>query len=132
DPERLRQIAWNLLTNSVKFTEPDGLIHIRIERDASDVRMRVEDSGVGIDPAFLPHVFEPFRQADASATRSHGGLGLGLSLVRHLVELPGGTIDAESPGTGRGSVFTLKLPAASEALGTDSAARAHAGRTAAV
>ena len=110
DADRLRQIAWNLLTNAVKFTPQGGRIGVRQWRDGRHVRLQVRDTGIGIDPAFLPHVFGPFRQADATMTRTHGGLGLGLAIVRHLTELHGGTITADSAGLDRGSVFTLELP----------------------
>ena len=111
DPQRLQQIVWNLLSNAVKFTPAGGTITIELD-DAGDsgIRIRVQDSGAGIEPAFLPHVFERFRQADNSVSRQHGGLGLGLAIVRHLVELHGGTVHADSPGVGKGSVFTIHLP----------------------
>jgi PAS domain S-box-containing protein len=111
DPQRLQQIVWNLLSNAVKFTPAGGTISIELD-DIGDggIRIRVQDSGAGIEPAFLPHVFERFRQADNSVSRQHGGLGLGLAIVRHLVELHGGTVRADSPGVGQGSVFTIDLP----------------------
>jgi PAS domain S-box-containing protein len=113
DPERLQQIVWNLLTNAVKFTPPGGSVHLALEPgDEGSVRIRVEDNGAGIEPAFLPHVFERFRQADGSMSRRHGGLGLGLAIVRHLVELHGGRVYAESAGPGLGSTFTVDLPQA--------------------
>jgi signal transduction histidine kinase/ActR/RegA family two-component response regulator len=110
DGARLQQIAWNLLSNAVKFTEPGGHVVVKLRRVASAVEIVVADDGAGIPLAFLPWVFEPFRQADASNTRRHGGLGLGLSIVKHLVEAHGGTITAESKGEGRGSTFTVRLP----------------------
>ena len=111
DPQRLQQIVWNLLVNAVKFTPPGGTIDIELlDVGDSSVRLRVADDGAGIDPEFLPHVFERFRQADGSASRQHGGLGLGLAIVRHLVELHGGTVRAESAGPGNGSTFTVELP----------------------
>jgi signal transduction histidine kinase/ActR/RegA family two-component response regulator len=110
DVARLQQIAWNLLSNAVKFTEPGGHVVVQLRRVQSTVEIVVTDDGVGIPPAFLPWVFEPFRQADASNTRRHGGLGLGLSIVKHLVEAHGGTIAAESTGEGHGSTFTVRLP----------------------
>jgi len=113
DPQRLQQIIWNLLSNAVKFTQPGGVVDVDLldaGRDA--VRIRVADDGAGIAPEFLPHVFERFRQADGSVSRQHGGLGLGLAIVRHLVELHGGTVHAESAGVGRGSTFTIELPRA--------------------
>jgi len=110
DPDRLQQIAWNLLSNAVKFTLKGGQVEIELGRAASDVRLAVSDTGAGIDPAFLPFVFDRFRQADSSAARQHGGLGLGLAIVRHLVELHGGSVRAESAGAGRGATFTIHLP----------------------
>ena len=113
DPERLQQVIWNLLSNAVKFTDAGGAVTIEMdETSGGQVRLRVRDTGAGIDPVFLPHVFERFSQADGSESRRHGGLGLGLAIVRHLVELHGGTVSAESPGVGQGSTFTVELPAA--------------------
>jgi len=110
DDDRLQQVAWNLLSNAIKFTPHGGRVTVRVARVDSYVQLTVEDSGVGIDPDFLPHVFERFRQSDSSSTRPHGGLGLGLALVRHLVEMHGGTVHAASPGRDRGATFTVKLP----------------------
>lgn len=111
DPQRLQQIVWNLLTNAVKFTPVDGVIDVQLaDAGENGVRLSVADNGEGIDAAFLPHVFERFRQADSSVSRQHGGLGLGLAIVRHLVELHGGTVRAESAGRGQGSTFTVSLP----------------------
>ena len=110
DPQRLQQVIWNLLANAVKFTDPGGAIDVELLDGRDSVSVRVQDDGSGIEPAFLAHVFERFRQADGSVTRLHGGLGLGLAIVRHLVELHGGTVAAESPGPGRGSTFTVSLP----------------------
>ncbi len=110
DPERLEQIIWNLLSNAVKFTPAGGTITLRLDRVEQDVRIRVSDTGQGIKPEFLPQLFALFRQEDASATRRHGGLGLGLAITRQLVELHGGTITADSAGPGKGSVFTVRLP----------------------
>jgi signal transduction histidine kinase len=110
DANRLQQVIWNLLSNAVKFTPRGGQVTIGVDRVHSQARIQVVDSGRGIDPAFLPHIFERFRQADASTTRSEGGLGLGLAIVRHLVELHGGTVGAESAGFGQGSTFTVRLP----------------------
>ena len=110
DPNRLQQIAWNLLTNAVKFTAKGGKIHVLVRRVSSHVEVTIHDSGIGISADFLPHVFERFRQADSSTTRRYGGLGLGLSIVRQLVELHGGTVRAESGGEGTGSSFTVALP----------------------
>ena len=110
DSRRLRQIAWNLLSNAVKFTPPGGRIEVALDRAGGKVRLRITDTGEGIAPDLLPHVFDRFRQADGSTTRRHGGLGLGLSIVRHLVELHGGEARAESPGRGLGTTFTVELP----------------------
>lgn len=110
DPARLQQIVWNLLTNAVKFTPKHGKIEVLLERVDSSIEIHVSDTGQGIDPSFLPFIFERFRQADSSITRKHGGLGLGLSLVKQLAELHGGTIRAKSRGVGEGSTFTLSLP----------------------
>ena len=110
EPRRLQQVVWNLLQNAVKFTPIGGEIRVRVERAGSHARLSVTDTGVGISRNFLPHVFDRFRQGDQSTTRSYGGLGLGLSIVRHVVELHGGTVRAESEGEGRGSTFTVELP----------------------
>jgi len=112
DEARLQQIIWNLLSNSIKFTDKGGLISIRIGRDESATEIVVTDNGQGISPEFLPYVFDRFQQADASITRKHGGLGLGLAISRHLVELHGGTIEATSAGEGQGSTFKVRLPVA--------------------
>ena len=110
DPDRLRQVLWNLLTNAVKFTGRGGRVQVRLERVNSHVELAVSDTGVGITPDFLPYVFERFRQADASTTRKTGGLGLGLAIVRHLVEMHGGSVDAASAGENAGSTFRVRLP----------------------
>jgi len=110
DATRLHQVVSNLMTNAVKFTPPGGWIEVRLERAGDMAHLRVKDNGIGINPEFIPHVFERFRQADGSSTRSHGGLGLGLAIVRHLVDLHGGSIRAESAGEGRGSTFTVEIP----------------------
>lgn len=110
DPARLQQVVWNLLSNAIKFTAKGGRVQVRLERINSHIEISVSDTGVGIKPEFLPHVFERFRQADQKTTRQHGGLGLGLAIVRHLVELHGGTVQAESPGEGQGATFVVKLP----------------------
>jgi PAS domain S-box-containing protein len=110
DPGRLQQVAWNLLTNAIKFTPPGGRVEVRLSRRAEAVELTVRDTGSGIPPEFLPHVFERFRQGDSSTTRAHGGLGLGLAIVRHLVEAHGGAVAAESAGPGQGSTFTVTLP----------------------
>lgn len=110
DSDRLQQVVWNLLSNAVKFTPKGGRVQIRLERVHSYVEIVVADTGKGISPEFLPYVFDRFRQADSSITRSFGGLGLGLSIVRHLVDLHGGSVHVESPGEGQGTTFTVKLP----------------------
>ena len=112
DPARLQQVVWNLLSNAVKFTPRGGRVEVKTEAGADTVVLTVADTGRGFDAAFTPHVFEPFRQADSSTRREHGGLGLGLSIARHLVELHGGTITAASDGPGRGATFTVTLPIA--------------------
>ena len=112
DPDRLQQVIWNLLSNAIKFTPKGGEVGVSVERYGSDVRLSVSDTGQGIAPEFLPHVFERFRQQDGSTTREHGGLGLGLAIVRHLVEQHGGSVSAESGGERRGSTFTINLPVA--------------------
>ena len=110
DAERLQQVTWNLIANAVKFTAKGGRVQVVLERVNSHVEIAVSDSGQGIAPEFLPHVFERFEQADVGTSRAHGGLGLGLAIVRHIVEAHGGTVHAESPGVGEGAVFTVKLP----------------------
>jgi signal transduction histidine kinase/ActR/RegA family two-component response regulator len=110
DPDRLQQVVWNLLSNAVKFTPSGGRVTLSLRRVGDTDEIHVSDTGVGIDPSFLPNVFDTFRQADASATRAHGGLGLGLSIVRHLVEVHGGSVAAFSEGRDRGSTFTVRLP----------------------
>jgi signal transduction histidine kinase/ActR/RegA family two-component response regulator len=111
DPERLQQVVWNLLSNAVKFTPEGGHVGITLTRDGGQVVVTVRDDGKGINAEFLPFLFERFRQADSSSTRAHGGLGLGLAIVRHLVELHGGAVRAESAGEGRGARFVVTLPA---------------------
>ena len=110
DPTRLQQIVWNLASNAVKFTPRGGRVQVLLERVNSHVEISVIDTGQGIKPEFLPHLFERFRQADASTTRRHGGLGLGLSIVKQLTEMHGGTVRAKSPGEGQGSTFIVMLP----------------------
>jgi PAS domain S-box-containing protein len=112
DPVRLQQVVWNLLSNAIKFTPKGGRVQVRLERVNSHIEIGVSDTGPGIEPEFLPYVFDRFRQADGRTTRQHGGLGLGLSIVRHLVELHGGTVRAESEGEGKGASFTVLLPVA--------------------
>lgn len=122
DPERLQQVLWNLLSNAVRFTPAHGTVRIEAHRDGCGaVEIVVSDTGQGIAPDFLPHVFERFRQADSSTKRQHGGLGLGLAIARHLVELHGGSIAADSEGEGKGARFTVRLPAPSELPGPASA-----------
>lgn len=127
DAERLQQVIWNLLSNAIKFTPSGGYVEVQLSMVTQEghkkdkvqfsssphspyVQIQVRDTGIGINSDFLPYVFDRFRQADSSTTRSHGGLGLGLAIVRHLVELHGGSIQVESPGEGKGATFTLKLP----------------------
>ncbi|BAY20623.1 multi-sensor hybrid histidine kinase [Calothrix sp. NIES-2100] len=110
DAARLQQIVWNLLSNAIKFTPNNGRVDIRLEQVGNSAKITVSDTGKGINPEFLPHIFESFRQEDASTTRKYGGLGLGLAIVRSLVEAHGGTILAHSPGEGQGATFTVQLP----------------------
>jgi signal transduction histidine kinase len=110
DPARLRQVFWNLLSNAIKFTAQGGFVRVALRRLDGHAEIAVSDSGAGIAPRFLPHVFEIFQQADRGPSRPRGGLGLGLALVRHLVELHGGTVRVDSPGEGKGTVFTVGLP----------------------
>ena len=110
DANRLQQIIWNLLTNAIKFTPHDGAVTVGVRREGDQIAIFVRDTGIGIAPDFIHHVFERFRQADATTTRKHGGLGLGLSIVKHLVEQHGGTVNAESAGEGLGACFTVRLP----------------------
>lgn len=110
DAARLQQVIWNLLTNAIKFTPKGGRVHVKLERVDSHVEITVSDSGIGISHEFLPYVFDRFRQADAATTRLHGGLGLGLSIVRQLAELHGGTVRVESAGEGKGATFIISLP----------------------
>jgi signal transduction histidine kinase/ActR/RegA family two-component response regulator len=110
DPDRLQQVIWNLVSNAVKFTPAGGLVVVSLGRHDQIDELIVSDTGMGIDPVFLPNVFDTFRQADGTSTRAHGGLGLGLSIVRHIVELHGGEVRADSDGTNKGSRFTVRLP----------------------
>jgi signal transduction histidine kinase/CheY-like chemotaxis protein len=110
DPQRLQQIVWNLLANAVRFTPQGGWVDVAVRQTNDATAIVVSDTGAGISPDFLPHVFDRFRQGQTGTTRSHGGLGLGLSIVRHLAELHGGTVTAASPGLSRGATFTVTLP----------------------
>jgi CheY-like chemotaxis protein len=110
DAERLQQVMWNLLSNAVKFNVVGGRVRVNLERQVGLLSVSVEDTGKGIDPEFLPYVFDRFKQADGSTTRRHGGLGLGLAIVRHIVELHGGRVGVTSEGVDLGSTFTLSLP----------------------
>jgi CheY-like chemotaxis protein len=110
DANRMQQIVWNLVSNAVKFTPKNGVVQVRLERVNSHVEIVVSDTGSGITADFLPHIFERFRQADSGTTREHAGIGLGLAIARHLVELHGGTIHAASDGPGKGSTFQVRLP----------------------
>lgn len=110
DPDRLQQVIWNLLSNAVKFTPIGGSVDIIAYTKDEHVRIEVHDTGEGIPPEFLPYVFDRFRQADASTTRRHGGLGLGLAIVRQIVELHGGSVEAMSEGEACGSTFVVSLP----------------------
>lgn len=110
DPDRLQQVIWNLLSNAIKFTPKGGKVEVQLERADSHAQIKVIDTGIGISTDFLPYVFDRFRQADSTTTRSHGGLGLGLAIVRHLVELHSGTVHVESNGDGQGATFSVKLP----------------------
>jgi PAS domain S-box-containing protein len=115
DASRLQQVFWNLLANAVKFGRRGGRIEVVLERDEAVARITVRDDGAGIDPSFLPHVFDRFRQAESGSTRAHGGLGLGLAIVRHLIELHGGSVNASSDGRGKGATFVVELPATFDA-----------------
>jgi CheY-like chemotaxis protein len=133
DADRLQQVVWNLLSNAIKFTPRGGSIEVRLERVSSHVEIVVTDTGRGIKPEFLPFVFERFRQADSTITRTHGGLGLGLAIVRHLVELHGGEVHAYSKGDDQGATFIVRLPIVSVYDGQNptkpTQARPHAGDT---
>jgi len=123
DPARLQQVVWNLLSNAIKFTPRDGLVTIELGRNDANVVITVRDNGAGIRPEFITHVFERFRQADASMTRRHGGLGLGLAIVKSLIEQHGGTVRVESAGEGCGASFTIELPLAKQPSGDKRSAR---------
>jgi CheY-like chemotaxis protein len=118
DAERLQQVAWNLLVNAIKFRPKHGVVRVRVSRVASELQLEVEDTGIGIEPAFLPHIFELFRQSDMGTTRTHGGHGIGLSIAKQLVELHGGSMAAYSVGSGLGATFTVRLPVSSLASPT--------------
>ncbi|HEY5446818.1 MAG TPA: ATP-binding protein, partial [Pyrinomonadaceae bacterium] len=125
DSARMQQIVWNLLSNAVKFTPRGGKIFVRLEQDGSNARVTVKDTGLGIGSEFLPRVFDRFLQADSSTTRSFGGLGLGLAIVRHLVELHGGAVWAESEGAGKGATFSATFPLIADRM--DPHALGHSG-----
>jgi CheY-like chemotaxis protein/anti-sigma regulatory factor (Ser/Thr protein kinase) len=130
DATRLQQVVWNLVSNAVKFTPSGGVIEVCLEQKDGFAQIQVKDTGRGINPEFLPHLFEYFRQEDSSTTRSFGGLGLGLAIVRHLTELHGGTVFAESAGEGQGTTITVRLPlmpkeARSLQTRNDTSAQAH-------
>ena len=116
DPVRLQQVLWNLLQNAVKFTPEGGRVTARLQRAGNEARLSIEDTGQGLEPGLLPNLFQMFRQADSRANLRHGGLGIGLALVRQLVELHGGRVEAESEGPGRGARFTVWLPLAQGGL----------------
>ena len=129
DAGRLQQVIWNLLSNAIKFTPEGGRVDVFIESANDHVEIRVVDTGLGISPNFLPHVFERFRQAEDATTHRHTGLGLGLGIVRQLVELHGGTVRAASPGVGQGATFTVRLPVAAGSAPAGQAAALVEGRT---
>ena len=110
DSVRIQQVVWNLVSNAIKFTPKGGRVDVRLTREGSSIQLRVDDNGQGISAELLPHVFDRFHQADSSTRRKFAGLGLGLSIVKHIVEAHGGTVEAKSPGTGKGSTFTVRLP----------------------
>ena len=125
DPARLQQVMWNLLSNAIKFTPKGGQVSVSLERVNSQIEIAVTDTGIGIKPEFVPHVFERFQQGDLSTTKAHGGLGLGLSIVRQLVELHGGTVTASSPGQDQGATFALRLPVTAVRFESSSEERLH-------
>jgi signal transduction histidine kinase/response regulator RpfG family c-di-GMP phosphodiesterase len=123
DPNRLQQVVWNLLTNAIKFTPRGGRVEVKLERVESSARITVSDTGEGISEDFLPYIFDRFRQADSTFTRLHGGLGLGLAIVRHLVEMHGGSVSADSPGKGKGARFSVSFPVSAGTWGSRSTPR---------
>jgi signal transduction histidine kinase/ActR/RegA family two-component response regulator len=127
DSERLQQVVWNLLSNAIKFTPKDGSVLVQVKRESSAVEISVSDTGIGIQPEFLPLVFERFRQVDASASRLHGGLGLGLAIVKHLVELHGGTVSVTSEGPDQGATFVVQLPLSAAQSAVELSALTQAG-----
>jgi hypothetical protein len=110
DPDRLRQIVWNLVSNAIKFTPNGGHVDVRLVHDNAEMRLSVRDTGIGFEPAIAAHLFERLRQGDSSSTRQYPGLGLGLGIVRHLVELHGGTVSASSAGENAGALFEVRMP----------------------
>jgi signal transduction histidine kinase/ActR/RegA family two-component response regulator len=122
DPDRLQQIMWNLLSNAIKFTPEGGTVEVKLKRSGTQAQITVRDTGLGIKPEFLPFVFERFSQADATSTRKYGGLGLGLAIVRHLVEMHGGSVGVESEGVGLGATFKVNLPLMNDAQGSTGSA----------
>jgi PAS domain S-box-containing protein len=123
DADRLQQVVWNLLSNAIKFTPRDGLVVVRMEQRGHELTLTVRDTGQGISPEFIPHVFERFSQAESGSTRAHGGLGLGLAIVRHLVELHAGSVEATSAGRGQGATFSVRLPLLDSKAKTEDAHR---------
>ena len=129
DAQRLQQVIWNLLSNAIKFTQPGGVVTIALQGSRTRVEVTVSDTGAGIRREVLPFVFDRFRQADSSTTRSHGGLGLGLAIVRHVIELHGGTVEADSAGEGKGATFRLELPVRDAWVPGGADRPAHGGRS---
>src|SRR5688572_3701044 len=125
DPARLQQVVWNLVMNAVKFTPKGGRVQVQLQRVNSHVEIVVSDTGQGIAPDLLPVIFDRFIQADSSSTRGHGGLGIGLALVKHLVELHGGSVSAQSSGEGQGATFIVRLPVSLAEIAAGTAARLH-------